>query len=494
MKETLIQYFEWYLPSDRSLYKKVSVEARNLEKTGFTALWLPPAFKGSGGLNDVGYGVYDLYDLGEFRQKGTQSTKYGTKTQYLRAIKTLQRRNIKVLADIVLNHKMGADTLETCIAKTVDGWNRNKIIQGDHEVQTWTGFTFPERQDKYSNFHWSWRHFTGTDYDAKTNSNQILLFQNKFWNDHVSLESGNYDYIMGCDIDFKNEEVINELYTWGKWFTNTSQVNGFRLDALKNIDSSFYKNWLAQMHQYGNHPNLFVGEYWSGNLWELRQYLNDCDYCMKLLDVPLHYRLQQASLSNGNYDIRSVFDDTLTKSDPYYAVQFVDNHDTQPGQALESWVMDWFKPQAYALILLSKAQCPCVFYGDYYGLVNNGMNPVYLIKEMVWIRSHLLSDNIVSLNDDDTQKACWMSYGPHPVLVILTIADHKEKTFSEPNYAGYKLIDIGNSENSIQFDTNGTITMTCPPGGISVYILESDYKKMEKDLYSKSTFRKFFSK
>lgn len=33
--------------------------------------WLPPAYKGIGGKDEVGYGVYDVYDLGEFDQKGT---------------------------------------------------------------------------------------------------------------------------------------------------------------------------------------------------------------------------------------------------------------------------------------------------------------------------------------------------------------------------------------------------------------------------------------
>ena len=34
----------------------------------------------------MGYGVYDLYDLGEFDQKGTIPTKYGTKQEYLDAV------------------------------------------------------------------------------------------------------------------------------------------------------------------------------------------------------------------------------------------------------------------------------------------------------------------------------------------------------------------------------------------------------------------------
>jgi alpha-amylase len=45
----------------------------------------------------------------------------------------------------------------------------------------------------------------------------------------------------------------------------------------------------------------------------------------------------------------------------------VSNHDTQPLQSLESVVEAWFKPLAYALILLRKDGYPCVFAADYYG-------------------------------------------------------------------------------------------------------------------------------
>ena len=63
-----------------------------------------------------------------------------------------------------------------------------------------------------------------------------------------------------------------------------------------------------------------------------------------------------------------IFDDTIVGNNPLMAVTFVDNHDTEPEQGLESWVLDWFKPLAYSLILLRKDGLPCVFYGDYYGI------------------------------------------------------------------------------------------------------------------------------
>ena len=62
---TMMQYFEWYMDVKQNLWNQISKEAEKLSKVGITALWLPPAYKGTGGKDDVGYGVYDLYDLGD---------------------------------------------------------------------------------------------------------------------------------------------------------------------------------------------------------------------------------------------------------------------------------------------------------------------------------------------------------------------------------------------------------------------------------------------
>jgi alpha-amylase len=81
--------------------------AKYLAGLGITSVWFPPAYKGATGGHSIGYDAYDLYDLGEFDQKGTIPTKYGTKEDYIKAIKTLKENNIKVIVDIVLGHKGG---------------------------------------------------------------------------------------------------------------------------------------------------------------------------------------------------------------------------------------------------------------------------------------------------------------------------------------------------------------------------------------------------
>ena len=60
--ETMMQYFEWYLPNDGFWWKRCAAKAENLAALGISEVWLPPAYKGTS-QEDVGYGVYDMYDL-----------------------------------------------------------------------------------------------------------------------------------------------------------------------------------------------------------------------------------------------------------------------------------------------------------------------------------------------------------------------------------------------------------------------------------------------
>ena len=361
MRETVLQDFEWYLPADAGFWRVVAEQAPDLERVGFSAVWLPPAYKGQAGRQDVGYGVYDLFDLGEFDQKGTVPTKYGTLDEYLAAVDTLHSHGIGVIGDIVLNHRMGADERETVSVNACDPRDRLRDISGQFEADVWTRYTFPGRGGAHDGFTWDATDFTGTDHDDRTGRNDILSFEGKSWNDNVSKEDGNFDFIMGDDVDFSMDEVVGQLTRWGRWYTEKAGLDGFRIDAVKSIDSTFFGPWLEEMGEVGRHPVFAVGEFWSGDTADLEGYLEDSGGCMRLFDVPLHFRLQHASQNPRDFDHRRLLDGTITEERPDLSCPFVDNHDTQPGQALESWVADGFKTRAYATVLLRGAQVPFVF-------------------------------------------------------------------------------------------------------------------------------------
>ena len=175
----MMQYFEWNLPNDGQFWNKLKEDAPHLEEMGVTAVWIPPACKGKE-QNDVGYGTYDLFDLGEFDQKNTVRTKYGTRQELQEAIKALHEHHVGVYLDAVMNHKAGADYTEKFMAKEVDQQNRDKEITDAYEIEGWTGFNFPGRGNKYSDFKWHWYHFTGTDYDARTEKTSIFNSEIRF--------------------------------------------------------------------------------------------------------------------------------------------------------------------------------------------------------------------------------------------------------------------------------------------------------------------------
>jgi len=366
--ETMMQYFEWYYPCDGSLWNKVKENSKELNEIGITALWLPPACKAADGIYDAGYGLYDLYDLGEFEQKGTVKTKYGTKDEYLKAIDEAHENNIKVYGDVVFNHKGGADESEVVSARPVASHNRNQFVGERREIRAHTVFNFPGRGNKYSAYKWTASDFDGVDFDDITREHGIFKFEGKEWEQDVDLENGNYDFLMFADLDMDSPYVIDELNRWGKWYLEETKVDGFRLDAIKHIRFDFFDEWLKNLRS-GSEKDLFaVGEYWTHDVKSLEYYMDRCRNSMSLFDAPLHFNFQNASNSLGLFDMRKLIDNTYLKVNPDKAVTFVDNHDTQLGQSLESWVQPWFKPLAYTFILTRKEGYPCVFYGDYYGI------------------------------------------------------------------------------------------------------------------------------
>jgi len=473
-----MQYFEWYLPDDGQHWSRLAEDAPNLAAKGIRKVWMPPAFKGTGS-NDVGYGVYDLFDLGEFDQKGTVRTKYGLKEEYLRAIEALSQNGIEAIADVVLNHKAAADYKERFTVVEVDPNDRNVEISEPFEIEAWMHFAFPGRKKAYNDFEWHWYHFTGTDYDAKNNKSGIFLIQgdNKGWADDelVDNENGNYDYLMYADIDFKHPEVIQNLYDWAHWFIESTGVHGFRLDAVKHIDSFFMKNFIRDItEKYGDDFYVF-GEFWNSDEKANNDYLENIDYRFDLVDVKLHHNLFDASKSGADYDLRTIFDQTLAKNHPESAVTFVDNHDTQRGQALESTVEEWFKPAAYALILLREAGLPCVFYGDYYGIRGEFAQESFqeVLDKLLDIRLNLAYGEQTDYFDE-ANCIGWTRQGKdngQPIAVLISNDQATSKSmFVGPEWAGREFSDyLGNSSQIVTIDDQGWGEFPVEEGSVSVW-------------------------
>ncbi|KAF9533777.1 glycoside hydrolase family 13 protein [Crepidotus variabilis] len=366
----MFQFFTWdCLQDDKSWWKHFEEQVPRLAEYGITQVWLPPPNKAAVP-EGRGYDAYDLWDIGEFEQKGTTKTRWGTREEYLQACKVAQEHGIDILIDAVLNHKLGADRTEEFQAVPVRSDNRLKDAGPPRTIQGWTAFDYSGRGDKYSPMKWTQEHFTGVDWDDKAKTKGIFRITSpghKGWSRNVDSELGNYDYLLGQDIDHRHPAVQEDLLNWGEWILQTTGATGFRLDAIKHIDRKFMLNWIQETRRRSGKKEMFVvSEYWTGNLKFLMPYLNHFKGETAFFDVPLHMNFNKASRERTRFDLRKILSSTVVQVRPNDAVTFVDNHDTVEGQSLESWVGDNFKVQAYAIILLRGYGLPCVFYGDIY--------------------------------------------------------------------------------------------------------------------------------
>lgn len=474
----MMQAFEWYLDNDGNFYNYLKDEAKSLKENGIDALWLPPMFK-STNTNDVGYGIYDLYDLGEFDQKGDIRTKYGTLDELRDLIDELHTHDIKVYADVILNHKAGADFSEEFQAIQVDEENRMKEISEPHDIEAWTGFNFPGRAGKYSDFEWNFQHFTGVDFDQKSETEGIfkIVGENKEWSTGVSDEKGNFDYLMFADIDHKHPDVREELFNWGEWFINHINIDGIRFDALKHIDDTFIMDFIKHLESKIDRDFYFFGEYWVYDKNLKNSYLYETKYHTDLFDVALHFNMERASSDSANFDMRTIFDNTLIKEHPMIAVTFVDNHDSQPGQSLESFVEPWFKKIAYGLILLRKDGYPCVFYGDYYCI--SGVNPVdgqmEMINQLLQVRKKYAYGSEENYFENE-KLIGWVrkGNGDHPgsLAVVISTADMATLPMSVgKDQVGKIYVELtGESESEIEIDENGIGAFEVGPGSLACWV------------------------
>ena len=125
----LLQTFEWHTPStppaphetqsQSSHYARLVSRIPSFATLGVTSIWLPPGCKANNPQGN-GYDCYDLWDLGEFDQKWTRSTKWGSREELDDLLQKAREMGMEVVWDAVLNHKTAGDRTDVAWAVEVD--------------------------------------------------------------------------------------------------------------------------------------------------------------------------------------------------------------------------------------------------------------------------------------------------------------------------------------------------------------------------------------
>lgn len=342
-------------------WDNLAIKAHSISAAGFTALWLPPVTKAASGGLSMGYDPYDDYDLGSKWQNSPSSgaTRYGTRLQLERLCAMLKANNLNIYVDTVENHRNG------------DPGNRQfKYVNAYGQ---YPGGRFEKNP---GDFHFNPSQLVNVPQDPNVPAS---------WNSYdAGLESSSP---FGPDLAPVNSTTPNH-YLWdglnnaGDWLTKALDSDGYRLDYVKGIST----DWLTSFLNTGAMAGRFaVGEYFDGDLGKVQRWVSGSGGMngrCSAFDFPLRYQLKAMCMSGGSFDMSSLDHYGLAGVDPFHAVTFVENHDTDIHDPITQ-----NKMLAYAYVLTSEGY-PCVFYRDYATETGSyGLKPA--IDPLVWIHEKI---------------------------------------------------------------------------------------------------------
>jgi alpha-amylase len=325
----MLQAFYWDCPriekKEFKWWKHVSKQIPALAEVGFTSLWLPPVHKAAnlGGFS-MGYDPYDYYDLGEFDQKGTVPTWFGTKQELLNLIETVHSHGLSLIADVVINHNSGADESEV---NPLTGQERWTLFKPKSE-------TFPR----------NWECFHPSMYES--------------W------DEGTFGDMP--DLSHRNPYVYAEILKMTRWLIEEIGFDGFRYDYVKGYGANTIT--AIQEYRYMRDGKPFspygVAEFW-GDAQSIEHWVDLANFSntnpVDAFDFPLRELLKTLCDRYG-FSLRELATgETVLRKQPQTAVTFVENHDLRDeGRPI---IND--KLLAYSYILTHEGY-PCVFWQDYF--------------------------------------------------------------------------------------------------------------------------------
>ena len=171
-----------------------------LKELGITLIWVCPIFKSP--MDDNGYDISDYYDV---------NPEFGTKEDLERLIKEAEKRGIKIILDLVINH-----------------------TSDEHE---WFLEALKNPESKYRNYYIFKRGKNGLP-----PTNWRSHFGGSAWEkvEGEADENGNEMYYLHLftkkqpDLNWENPEVRKELYKMVNYWLEKG-IAGFRVDAINSI-------------------------------------------------------------------------------------------------------------------------------------------------------------------------------------------------------------------------------------------------------------------
>ena len=273
--------------------------APELSVAGFGTVWTPPPTKSFAGVWDMGYGMYDYFDLGSYLSKGTTRTRHGNRAELDAMIAAMHANNLKVMADVVLNHRGGADAQAPYQVNGFgSGFNvftppSNRIPSGPEDVHPTN--QHPDLNPDYHNriFFEDICHFNENDANPPTNADGT---------------PGSWFFGTPTIVGSMGDSLI----MWGRWLVNDVGYDELRLDAVKHIDPWYIAKFLVETKN-GAQPYA-IGESFDYDLNNLLNYHNAVESSPNSGSKPAKISLFDFPLRGA---LKSVLNNTSGSTDMY---------------------------------------------------------------------------------------------------------------------------------------------------------------------------------
>ncbi|MEM9998879.1 MAG: alpha-amylase family glycosyl hydrolase [Bacteroidota bacterium] len=334
--DVLLQGFYWNVhPGDAAQnndgvwWDSLRTQAETFVDAGVQTIWLPSPFKGLAGRWSMGYDIYDYYDLGEFENKFTRRTRFGTVEEFGAMRDEFDRVGLRTMIDAVLNHRDGGDA-----QSRVDCWYGSGQGPLRFNVFNPNSGRFPATARNF--------HPNGDECNEDPPYNDPVFAQDQayFTDLNTTLDAGaaNGGWFFGPHrLGFNADSLV----TWGRYLFDDLEFDEVRVDAIKHIDPAFLAPWLVEVRQ-GSQPYA-VGEFFGSNP-EIQDYIGQVnrfnssfpepgapgrDANLAGFDFGLRFALKDMANSGGFYDMRNLNSVGLHFNgvDPFRVATFVDNHD-----------------------------------------------------------------------------------------------------------------------------------------------------------------------
>ncbi|QGJ71544.1 Cytoplasmic alpha-amylase [Planctomycetales bacterium 10988] len=290
----------WNNDHPNDWYTYLAKLSPRLKAMGFDGIWVPSPCKGAAGTNDMGFTPFDYYDLGDKHQKGTTTSRFGTKDSFLRMVAVAHANGLEVYSEVVLNHCGGGD--EDPQARN----NKHKKFRYRSFLDAQSG-RWPK---DWWNFHPNDDH--NENHGVATGE---LAGPDICYLDHDHGGGGNGRY------------MLDQARQWFVWYRKQSDVDGFCFDAVKHFPAFVVEDLLYNAMR--DRKDFFaVGEF-LGSGQQLDQWVDFTKNRCGTFDFGFRSNLAQVVNDGGFYKMGMLPDSQ--QSNRLKTVPFINNHDTWRG-------------------------------------------------------------------------------------------------------------------------------------------------------------------